>query len=177
MSPNRVMDSNGPDMKVRGSAAHITEKYRQLARDANAAGDRVAAENYLQHAEHYHRLLATMQEHSAQQKAQQQANAPQPNGRDDRRDHPDRDNRPTESSEDKPEHVADSNPETPRSNGATPDNSDDVEARIEPQKSSRRKPKAAEAEDGQETPKPRRRPRKPAAPESEPAKETEPTGD
>lgn len=91
MSPNRVMDSNGPDMKVRGSAAHITEKYRQLARDANAAGDRIAAENYLQHAEHYHRLLAGMQEHAAQQRSQHQSNSPQPNGRDDRRGGSDRD--------------------------------------------------------------------------------------
>ncbi len=55
--PNRTYDSNGPDVKVRGTASHIFEKYQQLARDAQSAGDRVAAENYLQHAEHYYRLM------------------------------------------------------------------------------------------------------------------------
>lgn len=55
--PNRSYDSNGPDVKIRGTASHIFEKYQQLARDAQSAGDRVAAENYLQHAEHYYRLM------------------------------------------------------------------------------------------------------------------------
>ncbi len=55
--PNRTYDSNGPDVKVRGTASHIFEKYQQLARDAQSAGDRVTAENYLQHAEHYYRLM------------------------------------------------------------------------------------------------------------------------
>jgi len=59
---NRAFDSNGPDsVKVRGNAQHVFEKYQQLARDANAAGDRVLAENYLQHAEHYFRLLRAIQ--------------------------------------------------------------------------------------------------------------------
>jgi Domain of unknown function (DUF4167) len=55
------MESTGPDLKVRGPAAHIYEKYQQLARDAHSAGDRVMAENYLQHAEHYYRMLRAMQ--------------------------------------------------------------------------------------------------------------------
>ena len=54
---NRAFDSTGPDVKIRGTAAHVYEKYLQLARDANSAGDRVMAENYLQHAEHYYRIL------------------------------------------------------------------------------------------------------------------------
>lgn len=59
---NRAFDSNGPDgVKVRGAAQHIYEKYQQLARDAGSAGDRVLAENYLQHAEHYFRVLRAMQ--------------------------------------------------------------------------------------------------------------------
>jgi Domain of unknown function (DUF4167) len=59
---NRAFDSNGPDnVKVRGAAQHIFEKYSQLARDAGSAGDRVLAENYLQHAEHYFRVLRAMQ--------------------------------------------------------------------------------------------------------------------
>jgi hypothetical protein len=59
---NRAFDSNGPEgIKVRGNAQHVFEKYQQLARDANSAGDRVLGENYLQHAEHYFRLLRAMQ--------------------------------------------------------------------------------------------------------------------
>src|SRR5688500_19225205 len=59
---NRAFDSNGPDgVKVRGNAQHVFEKYQQLARDANAAGDRVLGENYLQHAEHYFRLIRATQ--------------------------------------------------------------------------------------------------------------------
>jgi hypothetical protein len=59
---NRAFDSNGPEgVKVRGNAQHVFEKYQQLARDASSGGDRVLAENYLQHAEHYFRLLRAMQ--------------------------------------------------------------------------------------------------------------------
>src|SRR5580698_7997540 len=58
----RVYESNGPDIKIRGTASHIAEKYLQLARDARSSGDPVAAENYYQHAEHYFRLIATAQE-------------------------------------------------------------------------------------------------------------------
>ena len=57
----RVYESNGPDVKVRGTAHHIAEKYQQLARDAQASGDYVSAENYLQHAEHYYRIIAAAQ--------------------------------------------------------------------------------------------------------------------
>src|SRR5215469_14028890 len=59
---NRAFDSNGPDgVKVRGAAQHVYEKYQQLARDAQTAGDRILAENHLQHAEHYFRVLRAMQ--------------------------------------------------------------------------------------------------------------------
>lgn len=54
---HRNFDSNGPDVKIRGTASHIFERYCQLARDANSAGDRVGAENFLQHAEHYYRIM------------------------------------------------------------------------------------------------------------------------
>ena len=54
---NRNFDSAGPDIKIRGTAAHVYEKYLQLARDAGSQGDRVMAENYLQHAEHYYRIM------------------------------------------------------------------------------------------------------------------------
>jgi hypothetical protein len=59
---SKNFESNGPDVKIRGTAQHIAEKYMQLARDANAAGDPVAAENYYQHAEHYLRIIASVQE-------------------------------------------------------------------------------------------------------------------
>jgi uncharacterized protein DUF4167 len=58
----RVYESNGPDVKIRGNPSHIAEKYIQLARDAQASGDPVAAENYYQHAEHYYRVIAAAQE-------------------------------------------------------------------------------------------------------------------
>lgn len=57
----RTYDSSGPDVKIRGTAQHIAEKYATLARDAQSAGDRVIAENYLQHAEHYYRIIAAAQ--------------------------------------------------------------------------------------------------------------------
>lgn len=63
----RVYESNGPDVKIRGTASHIAEKYIQLARDAQSSGDPVAAENYYQHAEHYFRLIAAAQEQFRQQ--------------------------------------------------------------------------------------------------------------
>ncbi|MEF2074323.1 DUF4167 domain-containing protein [Consotaella aegiceratis] len=58
---SRSYESNGPDVKIRGTAQHIAEKYAALARDASASGDRVVAENYLQHAEHYNRIIAAAQ--------------------------------------------------------------------------------------------------------------------
>ena len=59
---NRALESNGPEgVKVRGNAQTVYERYQQLARDAGSAGDRVLAENFLQHAEHYFRLIRAMQ--------------------------------------------------------------------------------------------------------------------
>jgi len=58
----RSYESNGPDVKIRGTAQHIADKYAQLARDALAAGDPVAAENYFQHGEHYFRIVSGAQE-------------------------------------------------------------------------------------------------------------------
>ncbi|WP_319532774.1 DUF4167 domain-containing protein [uncultured Cohaesibacter sp.] len=57
----RSYDSNGPDVKIRGTASHVAEKYQSLARDALASGDIVMAENYYQHAEHYLRIIAAAQ--------------------------------------------------------------------------------------------------------------------
>src|SRR5450759_3836299 len=75
----RVYESNGPDVKIRGTASHIAEKYIQLARDSQSSGDPVAAENYYQHAEHYFRLIAVAQEQFRQQNPYYN-NQPNPQG-------------------------------------------------------------------------------------------------
>ena len=67
----RVYESNGPEIKIRGTASHLAEKYVQLARDAQGSGDPVAAENYYQHAEHYFRIIAAAQEQFRQNQPQQ----------------------------------------------------------------------------------------------------------
>jgi hypothetical protein len=64
----RSYDSHGPDVRIRGSALHVAERYLQLARDAHTGGNPVGAENFLQHAEHYFRLIAAAQ--AAQLQAQ-----------------------------------------------------------------------------------------------------------
>ena len=53
----QTYDSNGPDIRIRGNAYQVLEKYLAMARDATSAGDRIAAENYYQHAEHYYRII------------------------------------------------------------------------------------------------------------------------
>ena len=58
---NRSYDSNGPDVRVRGTASQVFDKYQALARDSMSAGDRVMAENYLQHGEHYYRIVLSHQ--------------------------------------------------------------------------------------------------------------------
>jgi hypothetical protein len=68
---SRNFESNGPDVKVRGNAAHVAEKYLQLARDAQSSGDSVMAENYLQHAEHYFRIVAAAQPQQGMQRSDQ----------------------------------------------------------------------------------------------------------
>jgi len=70
LNRNHVFDSSGPDVRLRGTAQQLFEKYLQLGRDATSAGDRVSAEGYFQHAEHYFRILGAM---NAAQQNQQQA--------------------------------------------------------------------------------------------------------
>ena len=71
----RVYESNGPDVKIRGTAHHVAEKYLQLARDAASSGDHVTAEAHHQHAEHYLRLIAAAQEQFRQQNPHYQPQA------------------------------------------------------------------------------------------------------
>lgn len=70
---NRVFDSSGPDGKVRGTPQQIIEKYNQLHRDAQLSNDRVNAENFAQHAEHYTRLLAEAQREVEAKREEQDA--------------------------------------------------------------------------------------------------------
>ena len=60
LNRNHVFDSSGPDVRIRGTAQQLFEKYLQLGRDATSSGDRVMAEGYFQHAEHYFRILNAM---------------------------------------------------------------------------------------------------------------------
>lgn len=61
----KVFDSNGPEVRIRGTAHQIFEKYTTLAKDANSVGDLVLAESYLQHAEHYQRMISVWDEQAA----------------------------------------------------------------------------------------------------------------
>ena len=69
MNRNHVFDSNGPDLRIRGTSQQLFEKYLQIGRDATSGGDRVMAESYFQHAEHYFRILNAMNQ-AAQQNQQ-----------------------------------------------------------------------------------------------------------
>jgi Domain of unknown function (DUF4167) len=79
LNRNHVFDSNGPEIRIRGTAQQLFEKYLQLGRDATSSGDRVTAEAFFQHAEHYFRILNAMNQ------AQQQG---QPNGQAQQQQHP-----------------------------------------------------------------------------------------
>jgi hypothetical protein len=72
----RSYESNGPDVKIRGTAAHIAEKYMSLARDALASGDLISAESYFQHAEHYNRIIMAAQQQYGTQHGAQQGEGP-----------------------------------------------------------------------------------------------------
>ncbi len=95
LNRNHVFDSNGPDLRVRGTAQQLFEKYLQLGRDATSSGDRVMAEGYFQHAEHYFRIINAINQAQQQNQPNGQANGqaviqpPQHNGP--RRDEPEED--------------------------------------------------------------------------------------
>lgn len=72
LNRNHVFDSNGPDMRVRGTAQQLFEKYLQLGRDATGTGDRILAEAYFQHAEHYFRILNAMTQAAQQSQMERQ---------------------------------------------------------------------------------------------------------
>ena len=69
---NRVFDSAGPEGKVRGTPQQIIDKYQSLAHDSQLSGDRVSAENFQQHSEHYSRILLEAQKEIAEKSAAQE---------------------------------------------------------------------------------------------------------
>jgi hypothetical protein len=76
LNRNHVFDSSGPDLRIRGTAQQLFEKYLQLGRDAASVGDRVMAEGYFQHAEHYFRIVNAINQ-ATQQNPHYQGGAPQ----------------------------------------------------------------------------------------------------
>ena len=80
LNRNHVFDSSGPDLRVRGTAQQLFEKYLQLGRDATSGGDRVMAESYFQHAEHYFRILNAINQATQQQHQPGQNQGGQQNG-------------------------------------------------------------------------------------------------
>ncbi|WOR14723.1 DUF4167 domain-containing protein [Hyphomonas sp. FCG-A18] len=71
-NPNRHFESNGPDVRIRGSAQQILDKYMQYARDAQTSGDRVKAEALFQHAEHYARIVAEFEKIKEKERAERE---------------------------------------------------------------------------------------------------------
>ena len=89
-NPNRHYESVGPDVKIRGSAQQVLDKYQQYARDAQTSGDRILSEAYYQFAEHYQRIVAKQAE--AKERSQQNRNQNRDNRRDDRDSNDNNDN-------------------------------------------------------------------------------------
>jgi hypothetical protein len=81
LNRNHVFDSNGPDVRIRGTAQQLFEKYLQLGRDATSSGDRVTAEGFFQHAEHYFRILNAMNQAAQQGQSNPQGQNPGGNRR------------------------------------------------------------------------------------------------
>lgn len=77
---NQTFDSNGPDVRIRGNAHQVYEKYLTLGRDASASGDRVLAESYFQHADHYYRIMSAFAENDAERRDRNAGQGQQPSG-------------------------------------------------------------------------------------------------
>ena len=190
---NRVFDSNGPEGKVRGTPQQIIDKYNQLARDAQLGNDRVATENFQQHAEHYLRMLSEAQrEQDARREEQERQNRERQAERDrERAARQDRESETGAKADDKPEAqqpVAAAGGQADVVDLGGDDDSGLVET---PENQAESKPvaddapKADKSDNGEEKPKPKRTrtstPRKPRAKKTtdkdadkEPAAEPEP---
>jgi hypothetical protein len=166
---NRVFDSSGPEGKVRGTPQQIIEKYQQLTRDSQLSGDRVAAENFQQHAEHYMRLQAEAQrEIDARREQQDRENREKQVQRDqernDRQDRGERQDR-NDRSEQQTERVEHNTPPTPSAFDVT-DFTDAPQpdlALLSPIELSQSAPVATQQPEERPKPRVRRRSEKPAA--------------
>jgi hypothetical protein len=165
---NRVFDSSGPEGKVRGTPQQIIEKYQQLTRDSQLSGDRVAAENFQQHAEHYMRLQAEAQREIDARREQQD--------RENREKQVQRDQERNDRSEQQTERVEHNTPPTPSAFDVT-DFTDAPQpdfAPLSPIELSQSAPVATQQPEERPKPRVRRRSEKPAATASatpEPARE------
>ena len=158
---NRVFDSNGPDGKVRGTPQQIIDKYNQLHRDAQLAGDRVNAENFAQHAEHYLRMLSEAQrEVDRQREEQEEQNRQRQAERDRERAEQEELNRQRQSERDR-ERNERLRAQEEASNGSE-DRSDDSGLVETPEAKADAQPDAAPE-------KPKRKPRAPRKPKAKPA--------
>jgi hypothetical protein len=142
---NRVFDSSGPEGKVRGTPQQIIEKYNQLARDAQLSNDRVSAENFQQHAEHYARLLSEAQREIESRREEQE--------RQNRERQAERDRERAE----RQEREAAEQAKAASDGGETEDQGGEStlvetpESQPKPKRSTRRKPKARKDEGDQDT--------------------------
>lgn len=172
-SPNRVYESAGPEGKVRGTPQQVIDKYLSLARDAQLSGDRVTAENFLQHAEHYSRLLLAAQEASGQDRRdqnQQFGGGEQPNvggsdNSDDKRSGNQNNNRNNNQNQQQPQPQPQPEPQKPAPAPAA------AEEAAKPEAAPEAKPET------EEQPKPTRRRRSPAKPKAAPAEDDQPSSD
>lgn len=155
---NRVFDSSGPEGKVRGTPQQIIEKYNQLTRDAQLGNDRVAAENFQQHAEHYTRMLSEAQrEIDARREEQERQN---------RERQAERDRERAERQEREATQAADQQPTTDHAAQQQPDV-------VSPAADSN----LVETPETQPKPKPKRAPRRKPRPKPEASGEDQPGGD
>ncbi|TKZ20725.1 DUF4167 domain-containing protein [Shimia litoralis] len=164
---NRVFDSSGPEGKVRGTPQQIIDKYNQLARDAQLANDRVATENFQQHAEHYMRLLSeAMREQEARREEQERQNRERQAERD--RERQERAERQERESNSRPAAEVPSAPAAPVGNDLSEAPQPDVVDIVSDGDSG-----LVETPETQPKPKPARKPRRKPAPRK-PAAETAP---
>ena len=144
---NRVFDSSGPEGKVRGTPQQIIEKYNQLARDAQLSNDRVAAENFQQHAEHYTRMLSEAQrEIDARREEQERQNRERQAERD--RERAERQEREA-AQQSQPAPVADTQPdvvEAPIDENSGLVETPESQPKPKPKRAPRRKPRPQSAE-------------------------------
>lgn len=153
-NPNRALDSNGPDVRIRGTANQIYDKYLALARDASSAGDRVKAESYLQHAEHYFRLIRAMQpsQQPNQQPGSHDGDADQPGYEDSDNDQPE--SRPQQSQDDRGNSAPGDNGDEDDAPAAPEANAGETEEERGPRRRRRPPRRAAKNEDAGEAPVP-----------------------